>query len=1151
MSISDPLPLVQRMTTIKKIDIFPWCDHFNTGIASIDEQHHRLVDIINELASRFAYDADHLNLNSIFNELIDYTRYHFDSEEQIWSTYFAEDQAEALHHQTHIEFIETLQLLIAQQQGKPSQEIAENALGFLVQWLASHILESDRYMAYCVHAIQTGHTPEEAKKIAREKMANLAPDMIKVIMRTYKILSQNTLQLMQEMQHEQQIQQDLIAQEALLRHVIEQIPNMFMVKDQKGRYVIANQALANFYNTTPDKMLGKHDSELGVPAEIANAVFQNSLSIMQTGQTKIVYEDRKDAKTGELRHFKSIKKPFYDHHQQPQILVIAQDITDEIQIKETLQHQRSFLKTLIQTIPDLIWLKDPQGIYLACNSRVEDLFAAKEEDIIGKTDYDLLEKNQADFFRKYDLAAMESSSPSVNEEWVTFANDGHQELLETTKTPMYDAQGTLIGVLGVGHNITQQRQSEAQLKQSEESFRSLFNSLAEAVCVQDETGTIVAVNQGASRMYQQPTDWFVGKTLMDISDHSTDPDMLLSMLQQTLAGQPQLYEHLGIRADGSIFPQEIRQTQGTWFGRKVVFRVAIDITDRKQQQQQLELLAHYDALTELPNRLLLADRLKQAMAQASRRHSRLAVVYLDLDGFKEINDQYGHNAGDMLLIRIASRMKHVLRDSDTLARLGGDEFVAILQEVNDHSEVTGILDRLKLSASEPVIIGDTSLNVSASIGVTFYPQDIINIEADQLIRQSDQAMYMAKQSGKNRYHIFDAAHDQAVRTLQESIARIQQALREDEFTLYYQPKVNMRTGQVTGVEALIRWQHPDKGLLSPAAFIPDISNHELMIELGNWVMEAAMQQITAWRHQGTPIQISINIDSMQLSQASFVEQVTTLLGRYPAVQANDLEFEILENSALAEIAFVADIIKQCQQLGIAFALDDFGTGYSSLTYLKRLPVHTIKVDQSFIIDLLDDPDDLAIVEGVLELSKTFGRSTVAEGVESITHGTFLLFMGCEIAQGYAIAKPMPASEVLAWSQHWQPPSEWTLPVYKNENTSILMYAIVEHRAWINRLFGYLTQQSVKPPPTDIAQCEFGKWFYQHGHTALSSSHLYEDIAKAHEHIHACADRLIVQQQAGQTDSLKQGMSELEALRDELISSILMIIHTQPTEQNNA
>jgi diguanylate cyclase (GGDEF)-like protein/PAS domain S-box-containing protein len=450
--------------------------------------------------------------------------------------------------------------------------------------------------------------------------------------------------------------------------------------------------------------------------------------------------------------------------------------------------------------------------------------------------------------------------------------------------------------------------------------------------------------------------------------------------------------------------------------------VAQDITERKRAKEQLERIAHYDILTNMPNRVLLADLLNQAMLQCKRRNRSLAVAFMDLDGFKAVNDLYGHNVGDELLIKLSQRMKEVLRAGDTLARIGGDEFIAVMVGLESIEDSKPVLKRLLKAAAGPVNLDDAVIQVSASIGVSLYPQD--HVDADLLMRHADQAMYVAKQAGKNRYHFFDTAQDNANKTLGQSISEILTALHRREFVLHYQPKVNMYTGEVIGVEALIRWQHPVRGLVPPMEFLPAIEGHAVSLELGEWVVDNALSQISQWRSIGVNLPISVNISAHQLQQVNFTTRLAALLAVHSDVPSNCLELEILETSALQDMSQVSETMNACHDLGVRFALDDFGTGYSSLTYLKRLPAHMIKIDQSFVRDMLEDADDLAIIEGVVGLAKTFRRDVIAEGVETIAHGEALLQLGCEMAQGYGIARPMPAGDIPKWLSDWKADDSW-------------------------------------------------------------------------------------------------------------------------------
>ena len=565
-------------------------------------------------------------------------------------------------------------------------------------------------------------------------------------------------------------------------------------------------------------------------------------------------------------------------------------------------------------------------------------------------------------------------------------------------------------------------------KRAGERLKTLSRAIAQSpvsIVITDPAGCIDYVNPKFEEVTGYRSSEAIGKTPRILSSGEKSREEYHKLWNTITSGQTWSGDFHNCRKDGTLFWEHatispILDEQGA-----LIHFVAVkeDITQRKKHQQQLEHIAHYDVLTNMPNRALLADRLGRAMAQAQRRGQQLAVAYLDLDGFKAINDTHGHEAGDQLLITVATRMKQALREVDTLARIGGDEFVAVLVDLADVDASVPMLTRLLTAAAQPVQFGDLMLHVSASLGVTFYPQ-VQDTEADQLLRQADHAMYQAKVSGKNRYHFFDTAQDSSLRDHHESLENIRQALSNDEFVLHYQPKVNMRTGAVIGAEALIRWQHPLRGLLAPASFLPVIEDHPLAVDIGEWVIHRALSQMETWQAGGLAVPVSVNIGARQLQQADFVLRLRELLAAHPKVKPGDLALEVLETSALEDLEHVSGVMASCQAMGVTFALDDFGTGYSSLTYLKRLPVTMLKIDQSFVRDMLDDPDDLAILEGVISLADAFRRQVIAEGVETVAHGTLLLQLGCELAQGYGIARPMPAAALPGWAAAWRPDPAW-------------------------------------------------------------------------------------------------------------------------------
>nr|WP_226991086.1 GGDEF and EAL domain-containing protein [Paraglaciecola psychrophila] len=569
---------------------------------------------------------------------------------------------------------------------------------------------------------------------------------------------------------------------------------------------------------------------------------------------------------------------------------------------------------------------------------------------------------------------------------------------------------------------------------------SVFSHAHEGIMITDATATITEVNDTFIQMTGYTSEEVLGENPRMLQSGRHSSEFYVEMWTTLLSQDHWSGEVWNRRKNGDVYPEMLTISAVKNAAGLVQHYVSLctDITTMKVYQEQLEHVAHYDVLTDLPNRVLLADRLSHAIALCQRREQSLGVAFMDLDGFKEVNDNYGHNVGDELLITVSQRMKAALREGDTLARIGGDEFIAVMVDLDNIEEITPILERLLQAASDPVTIGNDVMQVSASIGVTLYPQD--GSDADQLIRHADQAMYGAKQTGKNRYRLFDTALANASKMQLESISDIRSALYSREFVLYYQPKVNMRTGAVIGVEALIRWQHPERGLVPPLEFLPVIEGQAISLELGEWVISSSLSQISQWQSIGVNLPISVNISGYQLQQGNFAIRVAALLAAHPEVNPNCLELEILETSALHDISKVSATMNACHKLGVRFALDDFGTGYSSLTHLRRLPAQLIKIDQSFVSDMLEDTDDCAIVEGVIGLAKAFRRDVIAEGVETIDHGLALLQLGCELAQGYGIARPMPGADIPQWVSHWKADDSW--PAWE---------LIKDNRTWPNKV----------------------------------------------------------------------------------------------------
>ncbi len=690
---------------------------------------------------------------------------------------------------------------------------------------------------------------------------------------------------------------------------------------------------------------------------------------------------------------------------------------------------------------------------------------------------------------------------------------------------------------------TKARAMTAELRESAERLRmaaSVFGHAAEGIAITDAEERIIDVNPTFCAITGYSRDEVIGQTPRALKSGRQDGEFYAAMWQALQHQGHWRGEIWNRKKSGEVYPElltisAVPDSEGTITHYVGIFT---DISVLKEHQQYLERMVHYDALTQLPNRVLLVDRLQQAMAQARRSGKLLAVCYLDLDGFKPINDRYGHAVGDRLLIKVAERFALDMRGGETVARLGGDEFALLLGSLDTAIECEQALQRLLRTLDAPFDIGDDrQVKISASIGVTLYPVDDDN--ADVLLRHADQAMYLAKQAGRDRYHLFDPDFDRQARARHEARARIEAALADDEFLLYFQPKVDMRHGRVVGAEALIRWQHPERGLLSPAEFLPSIEDTDLDSRVGDWVLRRALQHMTQWKRQGLDITISVNISSRQLQQSDFPGYIAQLLAEYDQVPAAQLMLEVLETAALNDIATVSDIIERCRGLGVSFALDDFGTGYSSLTYLKQLPANELKIDQSFVREILHNPEDLAIVEGIIGLSQAFQRQVVAEGVETVEHGVMLLHLGCDLAQGYGIARPMPAQQLPQWITAYKPEPLWLedRAGYWSRDDLPLITAELEHRRWIDDLATKLESNSavdVLFPPLDPHECRFGRWYDGPGRARYGHLPEFRALSTLHSRVHNLANELIGLRDAGRTQDLRRRIPELFELRSQVL-----------------
>lgn len=811
---------------------------------------------------------------------------------------------------------------------------------------------------------------------------------------------------------------------------------------------------------------------------------------------------------------------------------ICPEITEPIDAWLKQGESSEIFRLFIEHAPAGIAMFDAEMRYLAVSRRWLEDRGMGSAQVIGRCQYDVFPEIPERWKALHRRAMAGEDLYCDEDRWVR--DNFSVQWLRWEMHPWRTAAGTVGGILIFTEDITQAKNDKEQLQLA----ASVFTNAREAILICDPQGAILDVNEMFTRITGYSRTEVLGRNPRLLKSGRQSEEFYADMWRSLTEKGRWSGEVWNKAKEGRIYPESL--TINAVYDRtsKVQHYVAqfSDISETKEQAGQLERMAHFDALTNLPNRALLTDRLQQAMAQARQRGQMLAVACIDLDGFRTVNESYGQDAGDQLLMGVARRMRQVLPETDTVARIGGDEFAAVLQDLSSAGAAKPILESLLACASQPEMCGENSVQVSASLGVVFYPQ-AEEIDAEQLLRQAGQAMYHSKLAGKNRYQVFDPTHDISVRTFHEDLEQIRRGLLSDEFVLHYQPLVHMGSGALTGAEALIRWNHPTRGRLLPGEFLPVIENHPLIDRIGEWVIDHALTQLERWTAAGLKIPVSVNIAAHHLQQPDFTERLRTLLAAHPEISPSRLELEVLETSALRDVAQVSGVLAACRDLGVSIALDDFGTGYSSLTYFKRLPVNTLKIDRSFVRDVLDDPEDLSILEGVLGLATAFDRMAIAEGVETADHGRLLLQLGCVYGQGNGIAFPMPAEDLPAWSKVWNPDPMWVNVASVAPRKRSVMHAAVAHRAWVAALEGFLLGTRRLPPTLDPHRSRLGRWLESERRNPMGSSAAFQRIEQLHQEMHALADVASAWEPSATGADVTAQVGQLRSLRDALIEQM--------------
>ncbi|WP_100639026.1 putative bifunctional diguanylate cyclase/phosphodiesterase [Marinobacter salexigens] len=634
-------------------------------------------------------------------------------------------------------------------------------------------------------------------------------------------------------------------------------------------------------------------------------------------------------------------------------------------------------------------------------------------DIIGTRPSKLLGGSGTDPNTLRRIARQLHRAEQYEEEILLYTSTGHPFWVHVYGVPIGKEQGVAPGFIVIMNNISDHKHSERGLLIA----ASVFDRSHEAIIITDQNNRIIDVNPSFSRITGYSRSDVLGLNPSILSSGRHSPAYYRSMWKTIEEKGFWRGEIWNRRKNGEEYVelQTISRIHLEEPGSYYHVANFTDITELKNHAKDIERAANYDHLTGLPNLQLLKERLHQAQIHADTHETSLSVGYVDLDGFQAINANFGTDAGDKILRVLAGRFAQRLRSGDTVARIGGDEFGLILQSENHEA----IYDRILSTITEPIDLGNDlgSVTVSASLGITRYPSD--SADAEGLIRHADQAVYMAKDKGRNLLHVFDPELNEHRRQKRAQLIELSRALDNREFELYFQPQVRIEDCKVIGFEALIRWNHPHKGLLYPDTFLPSLEGSHLEVPLGQWVLEEAVYQMGLWHAAGEDLSVSINISPRHLMDRSFALYLESFLNSHPAIKPGQITLEVLESTSLEDIKRASDVLARCQALGFRAALDDFGTGFSSLSYISTLPIDLVKIEKSFVINMLKDSSDRAIVESVIFMGQRFNHPILAEGVESMEHARALRDLGCEYMQGYGVSRPMQANCVPEWVRQWR------------------------------------------------------------------------------------------------------------------------------------
>ncbi len=679
------------------------------------------------------------------------------------------------------------------------------------------------------------------------------------------------------------------------------------------------------------------------------------------------------------------------------------DLTESREAQLTLKKRELEFRRLVETASEGIWTIDEYGSTTFVNRRMAEMLGYPPDEMLGKNFLDFIPEE----LHAVATEQLKRKKDGVSEahESVFLSRSGKKICVLANTSPIRDESGAVVGALAMISDISERKAMEEQLRQSEARYRQLVESSADAIIVH-QSGFIVYANPSAVRLIgASDARELLGRNALDLVAPEYRQMVIERMKDVNVpGGRAPLVEEKFVRLDGTTVDVEVLATGTLYNGVVATMVVARDITDRKRAEAQIRYLGQHDILTGLPNRALFADRLAQNIALAERHRSVFALLFLDLDHFKKINDSYGHRAGDAFLRQVVDRLRERVRAIDTVSRQGGDEFIILLNDLA-HPEDAGTVARdICERLSTPFEVDGIRLHTSVSVGIAVFPKD--GDSADALLRNADIAMYHAKASGRNQYQFFSEELNRITQQRLEIEQALRRAISDDQFYLVYQPQLNLQTGAVEGFEALIRWRHPVRGELSPLEFIPIAEESGQIAVLGDWVLRKVLSDMPLFDAAGyDQLRFAVNVSALELRQRNFAERVLHLLQEFQILPTR-LELEVTESMLMEDTEAAAEAISRLSRAGIRFAIDDFGTGYSSLSYLRTLRIHHLKIDRSFISDLSRSADDAAIVRTIIALAQNLRLRAVAEGVETQEQRDFLRNHGCEIMQGFFLSRPL-------------------------------------------------------------------------------------------------------------------------------------------------